>query len=181
MNSGQVDEQSPETMQEQSPDDSGCDTARLVPVVESIRYRRRAQSAEKKAETLAEQLAQADQKIAQLSEDLGSVQLDQRLTRKLVAAGATDLEAATLMAKARMEGKPDADIDDCVERLRVEKHYLFNPGAPGSQGLVSRKTAGAKDRVAHNQTVLERAAKKAAGTGNRADLQEYLKLRRNLL
>jgi tetrahydromethanopterin S-methyltransferase subunit G len=32
---------------------------KLVPVAESIRYRKRAQSAEKKIETLAEQLAQA--------------------------------------------------------------------------------------------------------------------------
>ncbi len=85
------------------------DSTRLVPVAESIRYRKRAQSAEKKLEVLAEQLAQAQTQTAQLSEQLNSVQTEQKLVRQLAAAGAVDLETAVLIAKARMQGQSQAD------------------------------------------------------------------------
>ena len=45
---------------------------------------------------------------------------------------------------------------------------------------ILQKTAGARDRAASGQGVLERAAKRAATTGNRGDLQEYLKLHKFL-
>lgn len=176
MGSSRIEENLLETTEEQELD--GNDAAKLVPVTESIRYRRRAQSAEKKSETLAEQLAEANQKIARMSQDLGDLQIEQKLVRKLAAAGVTDLEAAVLVAKTRMEGKPEADVDTCIEQLRKEKAYLFGGS---SETATFRKTAGAKDRAKQTQTALEQAAKKAARTGSRADLQHYLKLRRNLL
>ena len=110
------------------------DNMKLVPVAESIRYRKRAQSAERKVEDLTEQLAEAKSQATKIS-----------------------------------------------ERLKKEKQYLFG----GVGGVVTaKKTAGAKGSAyggTNNQTVLEKAAKRAATTGNRADLQEYLKLRRNFL
>jgi hypothetical protein len=112
-----------------------------------------------------------------MSRDLDDLQIEQKLTHKLAAAGAVDLEAAVLMAKARMEGKSRADIDGCVAQLRKEKAYLFGGS---TETAASRKTAGAKDRTTTSQTALEQAATKAAKTGSRADLQHYLKLRRNL-
>ncbi len=129
-------------------------------------------------ETLAAQLAQANQRIAQMAQDLSDLEVEQSLTCKLAAAGATDLEAAVLIAKARMAGKDESEIDGCIEQLRKEKSYLFGGSV---QALTSRRTAGAKDRKAQNQATLEQAAKKAARTGSRTDLQHYLKLRRNLL
>ena len=130
------------------------------------------------AQTLATQLAQANQRIAQLSQDLGNLELEQSLTCKLAAAGATDLEAAVLITKARMEGKDETATDGCIEQLRKEKSYLFGGS---TQTLAVRKTAGARDRQAQSQTALEQAAQKAARTGSRTDLQHYLMLRRNLL
>lgn len=137
-------------------------------------------------ESLTAQLAEANQRIAQMSQDLSNLEREQSLMCKLAAAGATDLEAAVLVAKARLEGKDEAEIDGCVAQLRKEKSYLFGgPTATRSFGpaptVPARRTAGAKDRQAQNQTALEQAAKKAARTGNRADLTHYLKLRRNLL
>ena len=154
------------------------DVTKTVPMVESIRYRKRAQSAEKKAEDLAEQLAEANQKVAAMSQDLDQLQVEQKLTHRLAAAGVTDLEAAVLLAKARIEGAADGDVDACLEQLKKEKSYLFGGSA---DTVTSRKTAGAKDRRTHSQTTLERAAGKAARTGHRTDLQEYLRLRRNLI
>ena len=154
------------------------DNARLVPVAESIRYRKRAQSAEKKIEALIEQLAQAKAQTAELSGQLIDIQTEQKLMRQLAASGAVDLETAVLIARARMQDKDDADVTGVIEQLKKEKQYLFAGSNPGA---APTKTAGARDRVTNNQTLLERAAKKAATTGNRTDLHEYLKLRRNYL
>lgn len=154
------------------------DSVKLVPVMESIRYRKRAQSAEKKAEIMSEQLAQAKSQISELSEQLSDIRTEQKLMRKLVAAGVVDLETAVLIAKARLQSEEQADINSVIERLRKEKQYLF----ADNSGVVTRtKTAGAKERVTSSQAILERVAKRAATTGSRADLQEYLKLRRNFL
>jgi len=151
---------------------------KLVPVVESIRYRKRAQSAEKKVEALVQQLAEARSEARETAGQLRSMQVEQELTRKLAAAGTVDLETAVLIAKARIEAEDGVDLDGVIEQLRNEKQYLFGRS---SSAAPARKTAGAKDRMTNNQTILERAAKKAATTGCRTDLQEYLKLRRNFV
>lgn len=158
--------------------DDGDINTRLVPVVESIRYRKRAQSAEKKLEVLTEQLTQANEQTAKLTEQLNSSRTEQELMRKLTCAGAVDLETAVLLAKDRLQGQEKADLDACIEQLKKEKQYLFGEN---SGIATAKKTASVKDRIQNSQTILERAAKKAATTGNRADLQEYLKLRRNYL
>jgi hypothetical protein len=156
----------------------GSDDLKLVPVSESIRYRRRARRAEQKSEALAEQLAEAKAEAKTTAEQLSRIQAEQDLVRKLAAAGTVDLEAAVLIAKARLEGEAEADVDSVIKQLKNEKKYLF-AGASGA--VTAKKTAGAKERVGGSQTVLESAAKKAATTGSRTDLQEYLKLRRNFI
>ncbi len=153
---------------------------KLVPVAESIRYRRRAQSAERKVEVLADQLSQLKSQTAKMAEQLGDIQLERELMRKLAAAGAVDLEAAVLIAKTRLAGQEEADLNGCVERLRKEKRYLFGEKFLTSS-TATQKTAGAKGHQRTAQTVLEKVAKRAATTGNRTDLQDYLKLRRNFL
>ena len=70
-------------------------------------------------------------------------------------------------------------MDGVIEQLKKEKQYLF--AGNNSSTATAKKTAGAKDRIENSQTILERAAKKAATTGNRIDLQEYLRLRRNFV
>ena len=126
----------------------------------------------------AEQLAEANEKIARMSRDLDELQRQQKLTHKLAAAGAVDLETAVLVAKARLEGETQADLDGCVAQLRKEKAYLFG-GPTGT--TAPRRTAPVRDRMPTSPTALEQAARKAAQTGSRTDLHHYLKLRRNLL
>ena len=158
--------------------DSESDNLKLVPVSESIRYRKRAQSAEKKIEVLTRELTEAKSEAERMAGQLNDIHLEQKLTQRLAAAGAVDLETTLLIAKARMEGRDEADSDGVIEQLKKEKQYLFG-GA--SRMTATRKTAGARERIHDNQTILEKAAKKAATTGNRTDLQEYLKLRRNFV
>jgi hypothetical protein len=125
-----------------------------------------------------EQLAEAHEKIARMSRELDELQLEQKLTHKLAAAGAVDLETAVLVAKARLGGQGGADVDGCVTQLRKEKAYLF--GGP-AETAAPRRTAPVKDRMPARPAALEQAAQKAAQTGSRADLHHYLKLRKNLL
>jgi len=136
------------------------------------------QSDEKNADDPEGQLAQANQQIAQMYRDLDDLQLEQKLTRKLAAAGAIDLEAAVLVAKARISGATQAEIDVCVAQLRKEKAYLFGGS---TETTAARRTASVRDRVTTSPTALEQAAQRAAKTGSRADLHHYLKLRRNFL
>ncbi len=154
------------------------DPTKLVPVGESIRYRKRAQSAEKQAQDLAEQLARASASLEQMAAERDRLQLEKKLTRQLSAAGAIDLEAAVLIAQSRISEDGSGDVGDCVERLRNEKPYLFGRG---NEAGTSRKTAGAKERVAPNRAALEKAAAQAARTGRPADLHEYLRLRRSFV
>lgn len=155
------------------------DGLKLVPVAESIRYRKRAQSAEKKVEALSDELAEAKAKASQMAEQLSATQTEQELTRKLAAAGTVDMETAVLLAKAKMESGQHADLDGVVEQLKKEKLYLF--AGERQAAATATKTAGAKDRMQSSQAILERAAKRAATTGNRTDLQEYLRLRRSFV
>jgi hypothetical protein len=174
----QIDDEE-KILSETEAEHSDSDSLKLVPVAESIRYRKRAQSAEKKAETLAEALAETKSQAAKMAEQLSNIQVEQKLIRKLAAAGAVDLETAVLVAKARVKSQDEADLDSCVEQLKREKQYLFGGNDGGT--VTAKKTASAKDRQISNRSILERAAKRASTTGNRADLQQYLKLRRNFI
>ncbi len=151
---------------------------KMVPVGEAIRYRKRAQSAEKSVASLEEQVGELKAKNEQLAGDLGDVRLDHELASKLSAAGVCDVEAAVLIAKARMEGMDGADVDGVIERLREEKGYLF--GAR-ERGAIAVKTAGVKDGVSGGRRVLENRAKAAAVSGSRVDLHEYMRVRRQFV
>ena len=154
------------------------DSVKLVPVAESIRYRKRAQSAEKKIEELTEQLEQAQRKSTEMAGQLENIRTEQKLTQKLIAAGSIDVESALLVATERIKNQEQANVDEVVEQLRKDKQFLFRD----SEDIVTvEKTAGAKERSGNVYTILTRAAQKAATTGSRKDLQEYLKLRRNYL
>ncbi len=169
--------ESQEMLSETEEGTSGEDL-KLVPVAESIRYRKRAQSAEKQVEALSEQLAESKSQADRMTEELNGVRNEHEIVRKLAGCGAVDLEAAVLIAKAKLEDEPQADLDGVIEQLKIEKQYLFVESQSPS---AARKTSGARDRLRSSQAALETAASKAATTGNRVDLQEYLKLRRSFL
>jgi hypothetical protein len=167
-----------EVMSEDTVDTGQSEISKLVPVGESIRYRKRAQSAEREVEILAEELAQVKSQASKMAEELSGIRSEQELMRKLAGSGVVDLEAAVLIAKARMNDQSEVDLDSVIEQLKSEKRYLF---AEGGRSAAPKKTSGARDKIQDNRAVLERAATKAAASGGRADLQEYLKLRRSFV
>ena len=165
------------TQNRQSSGDEVWGGEKLVPVTEAIRYRKRAQSAEQKAAALRQKLQASEQKSGQLAMQLDDARVDNELASRLVAAGARDLETAVLLAKARLERTED-EVDSVVEQLRKEKTYLFKDVEP--IGIAS-KTAGVRQKVPGGQSVLDRAAKRAASSGGRADMAEYMRVRRQFV
>jgi len=160
------------------------DDVKFVPVGESIRYRRRAQGAEKRADELAGELADAKAEATRLTDELKAMQREQELMKRLASEGTRDLEAAILIAKARLAGKDQADLGGVIEQLKKENGYLFHRPDSGQVGEKTSGSATARTSPAKEQRsgagALERAAKRAAGTGSRSDLQEYMRKRRVL-
>ncbi|MHC5059713.1 MAG: hypothetical protein ACYTFK_01320 [Planctomycetota bacterium] len=157
--------------------DEAAVAERLVPVREAIRYRKRAQNAENRAAEIEEQLKASRAEGKQLADELNEARFERELLSSLTAAGAKDIEAAVLLAKARIS-ESDGDVDSVVVGLRKEKGYLFEDAGPG--GAISR-TAGVKEKMSGGQSVLARAANRAAASGNRADMAEYLRVRRQFV
>jgi hypothetical protein len=153
------------------------DDLKLVPRAESIRHRRRAEAAERKAEELAGRLDVLETETADLAAQFEQARQERALVRQLAAAGVRDVETALLVAKSRLEDSDEADVDGVIAGLKKEKGYLFGLSA---EPATVQRTSGAKERVNSGRAVLEQAAKKAAVTGSRGDVQEYLRKRRSV-
>ncbi|MGD0596465.1 MAG: hypothetical protein ABSA64_02955 [Sedimentisphaerales bacterium] len=177
--------ESQEGLSEDKVEQQDLNNARLVPIGESIRHRKRAQSAERRVEELAGELVEARAEATRLADELKATQKDQELMRRLASEGTRDLEAAMLIAKSRLAkdekagstSSPQGDIGGVVEQLKKEKGYLFGEKTSGS---VAVRTSPAKEQRS-GAGALERAAKRAAGTGSRSDLQEYMRRRRSVV
>ncbi|MGA2915812.1 MAG: hypothetical protein ABSE89_07275 [Sedimentisphaerales bacterium] len=152
---------------------------RLIDVSEAIRYRKRAQSAEQKRQETEQELVESKAEVERLNKNLSQMTIERQLIEKLASAGVRDLEAAVIIGRARLEDDKKATAAEVVEQLRKEKSYLFSESAiTASAGA---KTSGVKDKLSGAASVLERAAKKAANSGSRTDLQEYLRARRKFV
>ena len=163
-----------------SSEDEGLGPEKLVPLHEAVRYRKRAQSAEKEAAAAKQQLQESVSGSEVLAEQLDEMKVDRKLSEMLTEAGVCDLEAAVLLARARLkdcEGVEGGDVESVVERLRKEKRYLFVERDEVAVG-VGMKTSGVKDGRSGGRRVLEGAATKAAVSGSRNDVHEYMRTRR---
>jgi hypothetical protein len=144
---------------------------KLVPVSESIRYRRRAQTAEQKLQELQRELHEAKQQLVQTHEQLQATERRQRIDQMLVESDAIDLEAARLLTEAAVELMDEPDVQQAVAELRRRKPYLFRRSQATGGGAMAarpRHTGQAND-----------AAEQAAISGDRRDLLRYLRMRRN--
>ncbi|MDD5458545.1 MAG: hypothetical protein PHF37_04045 [Phycisphaerae bacterium] len=114
-------------------------------------------------------------KVGELTAKLEDVRLEGELSRKLAEAGAIDIDGALAIAKEKItDGSIDANA--CVEELKKQKRYLFAVSA--DKVTLPVKTAGAREKINSGETALQKAAQKAARSGSRVDLHEYLRLRR---
>lgn len=171
----QIDKENLESSEEQ-----GRQNEKMVSVNEAIRYRKRAQNAEQKYQKLEEQLAQSREQIDRLGADLNEAHCREELVKALASAGAMDMEAAVLIAKTRLENDSGSKAADIVVQMQKEKAYLFDK-SPDRSFAAATMTRGAREKMPNASASLERAAKRAAASGSRTDLQDYLRMRRKLV
>lgn len=145
--------------------------SRMVPVAESIRYRKRAQSAEQELATLQATLTDSQAELTQLRDAVSRMERQQKIDALLSDADAVDMEVARLLTEAAVEVMDEPDVALAIDELRRTKPYLFSRQRveTGAMGLRGRATS----------LPAEEAASVAATTGDRRDLLRYLRLRRN--
>ncbi len=165
-------------------------TARLIPVSESIKYRRRAQQAEGRIQSFEQQLKELQDKLEASSRNLGlaEAQRDEASHQLLVAenrclaermlggAGVVDIEAASLLLGKRVDFGQEIEAESLarrVEQLLLDKPYLRG----GPVATLPPKTASARSPL-NGLAQLTRAADRAVASGDRRDVAEYLRLRR---
>lgn len=167
----------PETERQETQDPAG----KLVHVTEAIKYRRRAQQAEQQLkevqaqfEARMEQLATAEAQRDELQHQVEAARRRGSAERLLLASGASDMDAAMILLEKRLEFaeeiEPDA-LRQAVEGLLVDKPFLLSPAPLPGKTASPRPVRGPVARLAQ-------AASRAAHSGNRHDVAEYLRLRR---
>lgn len=173
-----------------TPADAPEGEGKLVPVAESIKYRRRAQQAEGRLHELEQQLAdlraQLDHRneelaVAEAQRDEARVQLvatgnQRRAERLMIEAGVVDLEAASLLLSKRIDLAGELEEEAVrrgVEQLLLDKPFLVRPSAS-----LPPSTASPRSEKPGSFAQLTKAAERAVQSGSRRDVAEYLRLRR---
>lgn len=143
---------------------------KLVPVTESIRYRRRAQAAERELAELGQRCDQLQQSLEEAEQQVARTERRRQIDQMLIESDAIDLEAARLLTEAAIEQMDDADVSLAVSELRQRKPYLFR--------RASAPVGGMSPKSRRNGPPIDDAAEAAAVTGDRRDLLRYLRMRR---
>ena len=169
-------------------------------IQESIKYRRRAQEAERRVEALETEVndlrdgrdhqaaglqAQLDQARAEaetLHGRLADLERDRNLERALARAGAADAETALALARERLAGHDTPeDLAAFAKGLLEEKPHLR--GAPAQAAdrpaALPPKTAGAKPASDDApRRAAQRLADHARQSGRHGDVLAYMRARR---
>ena len=148
--------------------------ARLVPVTEAIRYRKRAQTAEQQLGEMHKRVQTMESDLAQARESLQAIQQRQELDALLTGAQAIDLEAGRVLAEDLLARREVADGRAALAQLRRQKPWLFRRQTRQAEamGMPARSTEDAA-------TPSAQAAQQAFASGQRRDLMQYLRLRRS--
>lgn len=143
---------------------------KLVPVGEAIRYRKRAQTAEQQLGELHDRFAQLQSQLDESQQTITSLERRQKIDALLTDSDAIDLEAARLLTEISVSQMDEPDVSAAVDDLRRQKPYLFRQRRNGHDSAMSPRVDPPS-----TQTL---AAERAAATGDRRDLLDYLRLRR---
>jgi len=139
------------------------------------------------------QLRQAQQRLAALTDELATAEAQrdealQQVTvtenrsaaeRLLAEAGVADVEAARVLLERRTSFDEPLEAEQLtrgVEELLLDKPFLRAASVAGS---LPPSSASARDAGRGGLADLAEAGRRAAATGNRRDVAEYLRLRRH--
>lgn len=144
-----------------------------VPVTEAIRYRKRAQEAEREREELASSLEELRSALDESRSMLIESERRRHVDAALTELRSVDLETARVMLEGSVEGEQDEEsIRRAAAELKRKKPFLFrSSGAPTGGSMGGRPRQGAR--------ALETRAREASETGDRKALMRYLRVRRD--
>ena len=183
---------------ERAPEGQTGRESKLVDVRESIRYRRRAQEAEQRCADLETQLqelhlaqdGQAQSLEATLDQErrqreqaelrVQQLQTERQIERELIRAGTCDPETALLLVRERLSAAGDqpVDVPELVGKLLEEKpHLKTSHREPVPQ--IGRASQGLRPVESNGPTRLRKLAAEARTSGQRQDLVQYMRARRN--
>ncbi|MCC6908261.1 MAG: hypothetical protein IT430_10005 [Phycisphaerales bacterium] len=155
--------------------DAETPSPRLVNVAEAIRYRKRAQAAEKELEQLRTQLNESQQEAQAVQDRLAEVERRAAIDAQLAEAGAADLQAAHLLVEAALSEDAGLEVAAAVQAVRRQRPQLFR-AAGAAAGSAMGPAVHAAD---HGSRDIQRAANIARRSGHNADVMHYMNLRRS--
>jgi len=145
-----------------------------VPVTEAIRYRKRAQEAEREREELASSLEELRSALDESRTMLIESERRRHVDSALTELRSVDLETARVMLEGSIGGEADeGTIRKAAAELRRKKPFLFRSCATPSGG----SSMGGRPR--RGADPLESHARAATETGDRKALMRYLRVRRD--
>jgi hypothetical protein len=183
--------QAPSAAGDEAPAAAGTRETPQTIVQESIKYRRRAQEAERRAEALKteiqtlregqdgraaaleSELSQARAEAETLRSQFAAAQRDRQLERELARAGCADPETALALARERLAGGADPEDPAAFVRGLLEE----KPHLRGTAPSLPPRTAAAKPSGPPARTA-DRLAERARSTGSTGDLMAYLRAKR---
>ncbi|QQE13587.1 hypothetical protein JD969_09050 [Planctomycetota bacterium] len=146
-------------------------TEKKVPVSEAIKYRKRAQVAEKMLTEMQDKVGSLSDELKETEETVKYLERKQHINSLLAQEEAIDLDAARLLTEIAIESMDEPDIEETIKDLRESKPYLFR-----SKHSICASAMPANEYIQNNE--IETAAVSATQTGNRADLLRYLRIKR---
>ncbi len=146
-----------------------------APVTEAIRDRKRARSAEQQLQDLTARFGALQQQLDDSQQTITALERRQKIDALLADSDAIDLDAARLLTEVAVSQMDEPDLALAIEDLQQAKPYLFRHRPPAGTPF----TATAMGPRLAEPPPHAQAAQHAAATGNRRDLMDYLRLRRN--
>jgi len=131
----------------------------------------RAQRAERQAAQLETKLVHLNEQLQSARAAVVHTEQSHQLDLALSAAGAVDLDTARLLAQRVTTAQPDLPAADIVAQLTREKPFLFRVYSPAHTAMSPHQE--------NSSAPLITAAQRAATTGQRAALLDYLRIRRS--
>lgn len=172
-----VDDELDSTAQDDASDDGGT---KLVPVQEAIRYRKRAQAAERELEALRGELADVSARLEDTSHTIATLEQRDALNRLLVQEGAIDLDATRVLAEDLLSQSEQPDVEQAVRSLHSTKPFLFAPDQSHEGRMNGRavRSGAVRPSQTDRAPTLRRAAQAAVMSGRQTDLLNYMRLKR---
>lgn len=145
-------------------------------ISDELEWRRRALQAEERLREVTDKLSACEASLKEVREALDASERRRAIERELAEADAVDLETALLLTEAAVSSMEEPDVAWAVADLKRRKPFLFRGGAARVGG--ASVMSGAAGNGSGAPTALHEAASAARGSGDRAELLRYLKLKR---